>query len=117
MFTIYPTDDERVIELEIKGDVTKEDYALLEDAIKEKLKEMEHVNLLCRITEFSGITAQAVLKDFKLFIKHYSNIRKMAVISTKDWIEWMTKLGAVLPVEMKHFELDDYDQAQRWVKE
>jgi hypothetical protein len=115
MFKIHETDDKSLIELEVKGDLTKEDYDRLEEAIVEKLKESEKVNILGRITELSGMTAEAILADFKLLVKHYSSIEKMAVVSSKEWVEWVSKLGAVLPVEIKYFDVDESDLARNWL--
>ena len=116
MFRILETDVESVIELEVKGDVTKEDYEKLEEAIKQKLDQTKSVNLLCKITELSSVTAEAIIKDFKFGVKHYNDIEKMAVVSSKNWVQWMSKLGAVLPVKLKHFEPNQIDEAWQWVK-
>ena len=117
MFRILESGVNSVIEMEVKGDVTKDDYERLEEAIKEKLKETDKVNILCKITELSSITAKAILADFKIGVKHYRNINRMAVVSAKEWIEWWSKLGAILPVEIKHFNTDEIDQAWNWIKD
>ncbi len=115
MFRILEPVDKSVLEIEIKGEVTKEDYDRLENAIESKLNESEKVNMFCRITELSGITAEAILSDFKLFAKYYDKIEKMAIISTEDWAEWVSKLGAVLPMEVMHFDPEDEELAWQWL--
>ncbi|EEG76200.1 SpoIIAA family protein [Dethiobacter alkaliphilus] len=117
MFRILETDVESVIEFEVKGDVTKKDYEKLEEAIQQKLAQTNSVNLLCRITELSSVTAEAIIKDFKVGVEHYKNINKMAVVGSAEWVQWMSKLGAVLPVDIKHFEPHQIDEAWEWVKE
>ncbi len=116
MFKILETAVDSVIEMEVEGEVTAEDYEVLEEAIKDKLKETDQVNILCRVKELSKITAQAILEDFKLGVKHYKNIGKIAVVSSEDWTEWITKLSAILPVESKHFDTEEIDEAWSWVK-
>ncbi|MGM0651783.1 MAG: STAS/SEC14 domain-containing protein [Bacillota bacterium] len=115
MIRIIETVDESVLEVEIEGELTRNDYDRLEKAIENKLSESEKVNMLCRIIEFSGITAKAVLSDFKLLAKYYAKIEKIAIISMKDWAEWVAKLGAVLPMEVMYFDADETDMAWKWL--
>lgn len=115
MFDILETVDKTVLEIEIDGEITKDDYDRLDQAIIEKLKETEKVKLFCWIKDLSGITAEAIISDFKLLVKHYTNIEKMAIVSTEDWIEWVTKLEAVLPMEVKYFDNDEKDLAWKWL--
>ena len=116
MFKILETTIDSVIEMQIEGEVLAEDYERLEAAIKEKLEKTDKVNILCRVKELSNITAGAILEDFKLGIKHYKNIGKIAVVSSEDWTEWVTKLSAILPVETKHFNMEEIGEAWSWVK-
>jgi len=115
MIRILETIDKSVLEVEIEGELTKEDYDRLEKAIESRLSESGKVNMLCKIIEFSGITAEAILSDFKLLAKYYDKIEKMAIVSTKQWAEWVAKLGAVLPMDVMHFDPDETDNAWQWL--
>lgn len=115
MFKVMETVDKSVLEIEIEGEVTKEDYERLDKAIEKRLSESEKVNMYCRIIELSGITAAAIISDFKLLAKYFSKIEKMAVVSDKEWTEWVSKLGAVLPMEIIHFEVHEKELAWRWL--
>ena len=112
---ILETIDKSVLEVEIEGELTKEDYDRLEKAIESKLSESGKMNMLCRIIGLSGITAEAILSDFKLLAKYYDKIEKMAIVSTKEWAEWVAKLGAVLPMEVIYFDADETDMAWQWL--
>lgn len=115
MFKVMETVDKSVLEIEVKGEVTKDDYDRLEKAIEKRLSESEKVNMYCRIIEISGITAEAILADFKLLAKYFSKIEKMAIVSGKEWTEWISKLGAVLPMKIMHFDVDEKELAWRWL--
>lgn len=115
MLEIMETVDKSVLEIEVKGEVTKDDYDRLEKAIEKRLNESEKVNMYCSIIEFSGLTAEAIFSDFKLFAKYYDKMEKMAIVSGKEWTEWVSKLGAVLPMEIMHFDVDEKEMALRWL--
>ena len=115
MFKIKETVDKSVLEIEVDGELTKEDYDRLEQSIEKRLTESDKVNMFCRIIELSGMTAQAILSDFKLFAKYYGKIEKMAIVSSKEWTEWVSKLGAVLPMKIIHFDEDEQEKAWRWL--
>jgi hypothetical protein len=115
MLEIKETVDKSMLEIEVKGEVTKEDYDRLEKAIEKRLSETDKVNMYCKIIDISGITAEAILSDFKLFAKYYNKIEKIAIVSDKEWVEWVSKLGAVLPMEVMHFDTDEKEMALRWL--
>jgi hypothetical protein len=115
MLEIKETVDKSMLEIEVKGEVTKEDYDRLEKAIEKRLSETDKVNMYCKIIDFSGITAEAILSDFKLFAKYYNKMEKIAIVSDKEWAEWVSKLGAVLPMEIMHFDTDEKEMALRWL--
>jgi hypothetical protein len=102
------------------GEVIAEDYSktmipLLEDA----LRSHDKLKVLVVFDEgFTGYAAGAVWEDSKLGIQHWRGFERIAVVSDTDWIETMVKAGSfMMPCPVRTFDLDETDEARRWLGE
>ena len=89
------------------------------DALEERFKKVNEVNLVMDMTgfEFYG-DFEAFKKDFKLCFGEYKRVRRVALGGEQKWLEWFTRLmGSFTPTEEKHFPEGQFQAAVDWATE
>jgi intergrase/recombinase len=87
MIDIIPTDSEHVIGCKIDGRINKEDIEELATYIEDKLSKNKKLRIYVEVLKLEGISLEALFKDLKLGIKHFSDFDKKAIVTNKDWIK------------------------------
>ncbi len=116
MFEILEQTNPKVLVTHFSGKVTGEEYQKFVDAVEERLKAAQEVDLVVDLTgvEFYG-DFSAVKKDIKFTAGEFKKIRKTALVGDQKWIEWYTKtLGHLTPTQEKHFPAGQTEQAIDW---
>lgn len=68
--------------------------------------------------DFSGWDVGGIWRDLRFDVKHKEQFGRIAVIGTRDWHEWATKLSDVLfpSAEMRFFDPDAGGRAEHWAR-
>ncbi|MGV2497661.1 STAS/SEC14 domain-containing protein [Pelagerythrobacter aerophilus] len=68
--------------------------------------------------DFSGWDLGGIWRDLQFDLKHKEKFGRIAVVGTKDWHKWATKLSDTLfpPAEMRFFDIGARDHAERWAR-
>ncbi|WP_431470156.1 STAS/SEC14 domain-containing protein [Sphingosinithalassobacter sp. LHW66-3] len=68
--------------------------------------------------DFSGWDLGGIWRDLRFDVMHKDQFGRIAIIGTRDWHEWATKLSDVLfpPAEMRFFDPDAGGRAERWAR-
>lgn len=104
--------------IKVDGKLTKEDYKLLVPYFKKLIKQFGTLNILCEMTNFTGMTVNAFWEDLKLSMRHVSNIDRMAIVGDQRWAEWLAReMNPLAQITVRVFHADDIDQAWCWIKE
>lgn len=120
MITVTPVTAEGILEIELSGTLTADDYRdTLIPAMDEAAASLGRLRLLLRFGgDFSGFTARAAWADAKLGMRHWSGFERIAVVTDTDWIENMVQvMGFVMPGAVETFDGDELDEARRWLTE
>ncbi len=116
MFEILPQSNPKVLVTHFSGKVMGEDYQQFVDAIDERMKAGDELNLVVDLTgaEFYG-DFSAFKKDVKFTTHEYKKIRKAALVGDQKWIDWYTHtLGHLTPTEEIHFPVGKTQEAIDW---
>lgn len=117
MLSFIPSQDSQTLAFEISGTVTKEDLKKLEQEIEKQFSEDQQFNAYAIMQQPEMPTFKAIAEEAKIDMKRWSQYRKLAVVSEKNWLETITNLGGFLPgIEAKHFNMDETQQAWSWIK-
>jgi hypothetical protein len=120
MIEIVEHGAEAVMEVRATGRVTEHDYeSVLIPAIEAALSGGAPVRLLFQIGPgFEGYSAGAIWADARLGMRHWRGFDRVAVVTDSDAIENAIKiLGFAMPCPVRTFELEEGDEARRWLKE
>lgn len=68
--------------------------------------------------DFLGWDLGGIWRDLRFDVKHKDQFGRIAIIGTRDWHGWATKLSDVLfpPAEMRCFDPDAGGRAERWAR-
>ena len=117
MYRVLDEIPEGTIGIKVDGKLTKEDYSVLIPYLENRINESGPVNMLCDMTNFSGMEIEAFWDDFKFCMSHLNDFKRMALVGDQKWLEWMTKsINPLFKTEMKYFHPDQLDEAWDWLK-
>lgn len=120
MFTIRTNADGALIEVELSGQITSEDYtSTLIPAIEGALAQHDTVRLLAIVQpEFEGYDLGAAWADTKLGLAHWRGFDRIGVVADQAWVQTSIRLAApILPCPVQVFELQEQEAARRWLRE
>jgi hypothetical protein len=103
--------------LRAEGRVTEDDYRdVLLPAVGAALDRGD-VRLLYILDEgFDSYAPGAVWADTKLFARHLTGWKRVAIVSDAEWLEnGVEAFGWLMPGEVKVFETDDIHDAKEWL--
>lgn len=109
---------EKVVGIEVTGDVSKEEY---EGKVVPRMKELAgrqgEINYLIVLkTDITAFDAGVWWDDFKLALNHFTKWNKVAIVTDHEMITTITHLfGFAFPGEHQTFKLAEYEEALNWV--
>ena len=99
------------------GKLTHEDYEKITPMINSALEGVDDpsINVFIDGSELEGWQLRAAWDDFKLGLKHGREFNKVAILGTKKWQKYASKLASwFVSGEVKYFE--DIVEAYRWLQ-
>ena len=110
--------DGRILEINVSGKLSKEDYTNFITEAEQRIQHYGQLRLLVKMHDFHGWGAGALWEDVKFDVKHFNDIERIAVIGETRWQEWMTTLFRPFTnAEVHYFESDQANQARTWIQE
>ena len=88
----------KVMEVDVTGKFTKEDYARFVPATEALLKEQGKIRILFVMHDFHGWSAGAIWEDIKFDLKHFAHIERLAIVGERKWnTAWKSFAGLSRP--------------------
>ena len=110
-------DHPQVLGYAVNGKVTSEDYQIISQQLEQAARPSEKLTIYLELLNLEGGTPAALWEDIKNGLEHGSDIDKVALLGSKDWVENLTKAGDfVTPgIDMEFFELGRKQEALDWL--
>jgi hypothetical protein len=108
-----------VVGIHAIGEVTKEDFdKVLIPRIDDLSKRQGEIKyLLVLETDVSNFTLAAWWKDLVMGLKHFTEWKRIAVVSDQKGVEWFTDaFKYFIPGNSKGFALSELEEAVEWIK-
>lgn len=116
MLTIDNLNDNKVLEVSAKGQLTKDDYDIILPQLKGLLEKHGKLRFLIKLEDFKGFEPQALMEEVKFDREHMDEYGKTAIVGEKEWEKWGTKLSKLFfDTEMRYFPKQDEKLARTWV--
>ncbi|SDL64004.1 STAS/SEC14 domain-containing protein [Sediminibacillus halophilus] len=118
MLSFLPSQDEKTIAVQFKGEATKEDAERLEQHVKEHFPEGNSFNVLAIIHDIKGSSLKGMVEGIKFDAKHWEQFSKLAAVTDKDSVDSLTKIAKYLPgITVKRFDKEELAEAWDWLQE
>ena len=102
------------------GQIQGEDYDnVLIPAIDRAIEKHDRIKVLCQVGPgFEGYTMSAAWDDAKMGLRQWNGFDRIAVATDNAWVRLCVKAGGILmPCPIQLFEIDQIDDARRWLGE
>ncbi len=108
----------RILTLRLSGKLTKQDYELFTPEIERRIEEHGTIRMLAEMHDLDGWETGALWEDLKFDRKHFNDVEHLALVGDKGWEEAMaTFCKPFTTAEVRYFDVDEFDEAQRWLRE
>ncbi len=120
MLELIDINVDNAVAFRLSGKVTKEDMSVVLSTAKQKIERYGDIVIFKQINSFEGVEIAAIVEEFKyLFDVGLSNIKKVAILTDKEWLETAANIEAKIfkSIEVRCFSLDEQLQATMFLKE
>lgn len=114
--TINQSEDGQVLEVEVTGTLTRQDYDVFVPVIETQMQQGK-VKLLVSMRDFTGWELGALWEDIKFDIRHFRDIERLALVGDKKWEEgmaWFCKPFTTATIA--YFDQSQIETARSWIR-
>lgn len=106
----------RGLEFEIRGKLEERDYERVLPMLEGRIDDFGSVDVLVRVADFAGWTPSALWEDLKFDAKHFSDVRRLALVGEEPKARWVALLSRPFTgADVRHFPEAELDAARAWV--
>jgi SpoIIAA-like len=110
------TNDGKVLEVELTGKLTADDYQLFVPAVERMVNAHGKISILVEMHDFHGWTAGAMWEDIKFDAKHFRDIERVAIVGETNWQHAMALFSKPFTAaKVRYFPRVRIDQARAWL--
>lgn len=84
-----------LLKLHVYDELTISDFREFEDAVNKKLGRNGKLSLLLDFNNMTGFTLDTALEEIQFNRQHIDDYQKIAVITSDQWVTWVTWLATV----------------------
>ena len=106
------------LEVSVSGKLTKEFYEDFVPAVEKLINEHGKINILMLMHDFHGWTAGALWEDSKFAMKHWKDIKRLALVGETKWQHGMAVFCKPFTLaKVRYFDHAELDDARLWIAE
>ena len=84
----------KLVLVRVSGKLTKGDYEHFLPEVEALIKKHGKIDVLMTMHDFHGFDAGALWQDIKFDLKHFTHIRRIAMVGETKWQKWMVSSAA-----------------------
>jgi hypothetical protein len=105
-----------VLEVQVTGKLTHQDYQQFAPRFEEMLKAHGKLRVLFEMVDFHGWEVAALWDDIKFDVKHYSDIERLAMVGDKKWEKGMSVFcRPFTTAKIRYFDSAALAEARAWL--
>lgn len=110
--------DGKVMEVTVSGTLTKDDYIKTVPEFERLVQKHARISLLIVMKDFHGWDLAALWQDIKFDAKHFSDIKRIAMVGDKKWEKAMATVCVPFTgATVKYYDMPQLEQARMWILE
>lgn len=110
------TNSGRVLEIQVSGKLTHEDYRQFVPEFERLLKEKGKIRVLFEMVDFHGWKFAALWDDVKFDAKHFSDIERLAMVGDRAWERGMSLFcKPFTSAKIRFFDQNAIADARAWI--
>ncbi len=114
--TLKETNGGKVLEIQLSGKLTKEDYGHFVPEMERLIKAHGKIRLLVEMHDFHGWSAGALWQDLKFDARHFRDIERLAIVGETKWQHGMAVFcKPFTTAEIRYFGRAEIDLARTWI--
>lgn len=115
--TLTEKNDGRILEVQVTGKLSHEDYGHLVPAFERLVREHGKLGVLFEMVDFHGWEAGALWDDIKFDVKHFSDIERLAMVGDSKWEQGMSMFcRPFTTAAIRYFDRSAIAQARTWLE-
>lgn len=117
MLNIHHEPGSNVLMTTAVNKLTQEDYNRFLPLAESVIEKHGKLRWYFEMEDFEGWTLEALWSDAKFDFKHRNDYEKIAMVGRKDWMDWLTQMmKPFTSAEIRFFELEEQEEARKWIK-
>jgi len=115
--TLAEKNDGRILEVQVTGKLSHEDYQHLVPAFERLVGEHGKIRVLFEMVDFHGWQSGALWDDIKFDVKHFSDIERLAMVGESKWEQGMSLFcRPFTTASIRYFDRGAIAQARTWLE-
>jgi len=107
---------DKIMEVDVTGKLTKEDYEQFVPATEKLVEEYGKIRILFVMHDFHGWSAGALWEDLKFDLKHFTHIERLGIVGESKWEHGMAVFcRPFTTAKMRYFDSSQLDEAREWI--
>ena len=107
-----------LMSIRVTGKLAKDDYDRFLPEVEKMIAEHGKISILFEMHDFHGWSASALWEDFKFDLKHFSDIRRLALVGESKWEKGMAAFcRPFTTAKIRYFNHGELEEARAWVAE
>jgi len=107
-----------LVQVHVTGKLTREAYKEFVPILEEGIRRHGKLRVLFEMRDFHGWTAGALWDDLKFDLKHFGDIKLLAIVGEKKWQQGMaTFCKPFTKAKIQYFPIEEREAALRWLNE
>jgi hypothetical protein len=99
------------------GKLEHQDYVIFAPKFETVAQKRGKLRLLFLMEDFHGGKPRAALDDFKLDVKHFGEIERIAIVGDKKWEKGMSYvIRAFTTADVRYFDMTLLAEARAWLE-
>jgi len=106
-----------LLSISVRGKLEVDDYEQFVPAMERLIDKQGTVDLLIQLEDFTGWSAGAAWEDTKLGIRHFHDVRRMALVGDSLWQKGMALfVKPFTTAEVRYFDVAKTSAALSWLR-
>lgn len=115
MLTFRDNPETDVFELEVDGQVSREEFDAIIAALEARLKTVEKLNVVEIVSAVGWLQPSLWWQDMSWGFRHLDRFERCAIVTDHGWIGPLVHAAAALfPIEIRTFRRAEIEAAREW---